>query len=120
MKINFRGPRSPWQTLLAPLLLASLGLHALLLMLPVGSSDEAVIPPPDPDQDTVAITRVPPAGTPDAAATPGTTPAPGPPAQPLASTTTPAPATAPRRAAVPPRSQPAQPQSRSTASEPRP
>ncbi|HIK44896.1 MAG TPA: TonB family protein [Leptolyngbyaceae cyanobacterium M65_K2018_010] len=43
------------------MLLASLGLHGLFLMLPTGASDEAMIPPPDPEQDSVAITRVPPA-----------------------------------------------------------
>ncbi|MGB7312515.1 MAG: hypothetical protein WA939_06255, partial [Nodosilinea sp.] len=48
------------------MLLASLGLHGLVLMLPAGSGGEAVIPPPDPEQDSVAITRVPPAGEPDA------------------------------------------------------
>lgn len=114
MKINFRGPRSPWQALLAPMLLASIGLHALILMLPAGSSDEAVIPPPDPEQDTVAITRVPPAGTPDAAAspvvttTPGVAVAPGTRVAPVApaARVAPAPVVAPRRAAIPPRSQP--------------
>jgi len=53
--------RPLWQTLLAPMLLASLGLHGLLLLLPVASSDEAAIPPPDPEQDNIAITRIPPA-----------------------------------------------------------
>ncbi len=62
--------RPLWQVLLAPMLLASLGLHGLVLMLPAGSSDQAVIPPPDPEQDSVAITRVPPAGE-SAAAVPG-------------------------------------------------
>ena len=67
--------RPLWQVLLAPMLLASLGLHGLVLMLPAGSSNEAMIPPPDPEQDSVAITRVPPAGeseivTPGAEATP--------------------------------------------------
>jgi outer membrane biosynthesis protein TonB len=67
--------RPRWQILLAPMLLASLGLHGLLLMLPVGPSD-VVIPPPDPEQDSVAITRVPPAGIPEAAATPTSAAAP--------------------------------------------
>lgn len=53
--------RPLWQTLLAPMLLASLGLHGLLLLIPVASSDEAAIPPPDPEQDNIAITRIPPA-----------------------------------------------------------
>ncbi|MEO1067934.1 MAG: TonB family protein [Cyanobacteria bacterium J06638_6] len=108
MKMNFRGPRSHWQRLLAPMLLASLGLHALILMLPAGSSNEAVIPPPDPEQDTVAITRIPPAGTPDTATTPLVTATPGGAVAP-ASPAAPAPATAPQRAAVPPRSRPTQP-----------
>lgn len=53
--------RPLWQTLLAPMLLASLGLHGLVLMLPTGAAGDAVIPPPDPEQDNVAITRIPPA-----------------------------------------------------------
>lgn len=60
--------RPLWQILWAPMLLASLGLHGLLLLLPA-SSEDVVIPPPDPEQDSVAITRIPPAGSPDAAAT---------------------------------------------------
>jgi hypothetical protein len=66
MAIRFTAPKKSkplWQTLLAPMLLASLGLHGLVLMLPAGSSDE-VIPPPDPEQDSVAITRVPPPAVP--------------------------------------------------------
>ena len=72
--------RPLWQTLFAPMLLASLGLHGLLLFMPTGASSEAPIPPPDPEQDSIAITRVPPAGTADPAATPtpaGTAPAAG-------------------------------------------
>ncbi len=53
--------RPLWQVWLAPMLLASLGLHGLFLLIPVASSDEAVIPPPDPEQDNIAITRIPPA-----------------------------------------------------------
>ena len=68
--------RPLWQTLLAPMLLASLGLHGLFLLIPMASSDEAVIPPPDPEQDNIAITRIPPAATataqPSAATTTGT------------------------------------------------
>lgn len=62
--------RPLWQLLLAPMLLASLGLHGLVLMLPAGTADDAPLPPPDPEQDSVAITRVPPAGTADATAAP--------------------------------------------------
>ncbi|MGB3202824.1 MAG: hypothetical protein WBA99_18100 [Nodosilinea sp.] len=115
--------RSPWRGVIAPMLLASLGLHGLFLLMPTGVSSEAPIPPPDPEQDSIAITRVPPAGTADPAATsaPGavaptaSVPAPSPirPQQsPQAISRT---APAPRQAA--PRSQ--QPQ-RSAARSPRP
>ncbi|WP_155523514.1 hypothetical protein [Nodosilinea nodulosa] len=67
-KGKIQGQRSPWQNLLAPMLLASLGLHGLLLLMPIGASDESPIPPPDLEQDSVAITHVPPAGMPDSAA----------------------------------------------------
>ncbi|QQE63950.1 hypothetical protein GFS31_06220 [Leptolyngbya sp. BL0902] len=40
------------------MLLASLGLHGAVLMLPTGASDDSPIPPPDPEQDSVAMTRV--------------------------------------------------------------
>lgn len=53
-------PKPGWQKLVAPMLLASLGLHGLLLLLPV-SSEEDALPPPDFEQDNIAITRVPPA-----------------------------------------------------------
>lgn len=59
--------RPRWQLLLAPMLLASLGLHGLVLMLPAGTGEEALVPPPDPEQDSIAITRVPPAGESDVA-----------------------------------------------------
>ncbi|MBD2114206.1 MULTISPECIES: TonB family protein [Cyanophyceae] len=62
--------RPLWQKLLAPMLLASLGLHGLLLLLPTGT-DDVPVPPPDPEQDSVAITRVPPAGQSDVAAIAG-------------------------------------------------
>ncbi|MGG6237921.1 energy transducer TonB [Nodosilinea sp. AN01ver1] len=131
--------RPLWQTLLAPMLLVSLGLHGLVLMLPAGSDGEAVIPPPDPEQDSVAITRVPPAGTPEsgaAAASTTTTPVPARPSvpigaarqsQPLSQATAPQPTPQPAsrsRSPQPqarPRSQP-QPQSPppQSASDPRP
>ncbi|MFH7244942.1 MAG: hypothetical protein ACHWZW_19070 [Spirulina sp.] len=54
-------PQAPlWQRLIAPMLLASLGLHGLILLVPTGASQDAAIPPPDPEQDSVAITRIPP------------------------------------------------------------
>ncbi len=53
-------PQTPlWQKLLAPMLLVSLGLHGLMLLVPTGASQDEVIPPPDPEQDSVAITRLP-------------------------------------------------------------
>ncbi len=84
--------RPLWQTLLAPMLLASLGLHGLFLLLPAGSSNEAIIPPPDPEQDSVAITRVPPAETGPA----------GQPAGPTPTTAVPIPAEQAQRLAAPP------------------
>ncbi len=42
------------------MLLMSLGLHGVLLLLPIGGADQAVMPGPDPEQDSVTITRVPP------------------------------------------------------------
>lgn len=106
--------RPLWQTLLAPMLLVSLGLHGLVLMLPAGSGGEAVIPPPDAEQDSVAITRVPPAGVSEAgaeAASATTTPVPAR----QAAATMAIPQTQPQpRATVPQsRSQPPQPQPRS-------
>ena len=59
--IEHNAKRPLWQVLLAPMLLASLGLHGLFLLIPVASPNGAVIPPPDPEQDNIAITRIPPA-----------------------------------------------------------
>ncbi|MBE9158747.1 energy transducer TonB [Nodosilinea sp. LEGE 06152] len=109
--------RPLWQTLLAPMLLASLGLHGLVLMLPAGSSGDAVIPPPDPEQDSVAITRVPPAGAPEleaAAAPTTTTPVP---ARQTAPAAVPQPQPQPRATVPRARSQPPQPQAQA---QPRP
>lgn len=47
-----------WRWLLAPMLLASLGLHGLVLFAPVTPSDEELVPPPDPEEDGVAITKI--------------------------------------------------------------
>ncbi|MEA5450851.1 TonB family protein [Leptolyngbya sp. CCNP1308] len=106
--------RPLWQLLLAPMLLASLGLHALVLMLPAGTSDDALVPPPDPEQDSIAITRVPPAGEPDAA---GTTALPPTPLQgrPAIAAQSPSTTAAPRPAVTQSRSQP-----RSSQPRPRP
>lgn len=46
------------------MLLASLGLHGLLLFFPVASSEDGAIPPPDFEQDNIAITRIPPSAPP--------------------------------------------------------
>lgn len=91
--------RPLWQLLLAPMLLASLGLHALVLMLPAGSGNDAPIPPPDPEQDSVAITRVPPAGTSEVAGAPAlpSVPLQG---RPAIAAPTPSATTAPRSAVV--------------------
>lgn len=43
--------------MVAPMLLASLGLHGLFLLVPMGQSKEGAIPPPDPEKDSVAISR---------------------------------------------------------------
>lgn len=69
--------RPLWQ-FIAPMLLISLALHGAFLLIPVASSDDEVLPPPDPEQDNIAITRIPPT-TPTAAATPA--PATGQPAR---------------------------------------
>lgn len=54
-------PKRPlWQLLLAPMLFLSLGLHALLLFTPLAASDDEAVPPPDPEEDSIAITRIPP------------------------------------------------------------
>jgi len=55
-------PKKPgipyWRWLLAPMLLASVGLHGLILFAPVGPSEEELLPPPDPEEDGVAITKI--------------------------------------------------------------
>lgn len=58
-----------------PLFLLVLGLHAGLLMIPVSGSSDDVIPAPDPEGDTISVTRIPPidrndASLSDALATP--------------------------------------------------
>lgn len=59
--------RPLWQILLAPMLLMSLGLHGAVLFMPIASSDEDLIPPPDPEQDNIAIVRIPPPAAPEPA-----------------------------------------------------
>ena len=62
--------KSAWPRLVAPMLLASLGLHGLLLLLPLGQQQEGAIAAADLEEDSIAITRVAPSS-----------PAPGPGAQ---------------------------------------
>ena len=47
------------------MLLASLALHGALLLIPTAASDDAAIPPPDFEQDNIAITRIPPTAPPN-------------------------------------------------------
>ncbi|MGF1457941.1 MAG: hypothetical protein ACFBSG_02845 [Leptolyngbyaceae cyanobacterium] len=47
-----------WRWLLAPMLLVSVGLHGLVLFTPVGPSDDDLLPPPDPEEDGIAITKI--------------------------------------------------------------
>ncbi len=47
-----------WRWLLPPMLLASLGLHGLFLFVPMGASDEDLVPPPDPEEDGIAVTKI--------------------------------------------------------------
>lgn len=47
-----------WRWLLAPMLLASLGLHGLILFVPIAPSDEDLVPPPDPEEEGIAITKI--------------------------------------------------------------
>lgn len=70
--------KSLWTRLIAPMLLASLGLHGLLLFLPLGRSEEGAIASADLEEDSIAITRVAPSS-----------PAPSPGAQAIVSGVTP-------------------------------
>ena len=49
---------SLYPRLLAPMLLASLGLHGLLLMMPTGAAGDTPLAPPDSDEDRVAVADV--------------------------------------------------------------
>ncbi|MEL6249447.1 MAG: energy transducer TonB [Cyanobacteria bacterium J06648_16] len=46
--------------LVRPLFLLVLGLHAGLLAIPISGASDEVIPPPDPEGDTITVTRIPP------------------------------------------------------------
>jgi|GEM_PF-3527624 len=54
--------RPLWQFLLPPMLLLSLGLHGLVLFVPMAPSEEDLVPPPDAEEDGIAITKVDPPG----------------------------------------------------------
>lgn len=47
-----------WRWFLPPMLLASVGLHGLVLFAPISPSEEDLVPPPDPEEDGIAITKV--------------------------------------------------------------
>lgn len=55
--------RSLWRYLLAPMLLLSLVLHGVVLFVPTGVSEDALVPPPDPEEDGIAISRIEPPRT---------------------------------------------------------
>jgi len=75
MALSFPFPKlskSVWPRLVAPMLLASLGLHGLLLFLPLSRSEEGAIASADLEEDSIAITRVAPSSPAPTAATQGT------------------------------------------------
>ncbi|WP_204141777.1 energy transducer TonB [Halomicronema sp. CCY15110] len=47
-----------WRWLIAPMLLVSLGLHGLVLFIPTGPAEEELLPPPDPEEDGVAVIKI--------------------------------------------------------------
>ncbi len=55
--------RPLWQFLLPPMLLLSVGLHGLVLFIPVAPSEDELVPPPDPEEDGIAITKIEPPET---------------------------------------------------------
>lgn len=50
--------RPLWQYLIAPMLFLSLVLHGVILFIPTGASEDALVPPPDPEEDGIAISRI--------------------------------------------------------------
>lgn len=58
MSLQLPKKKPAWYFLLAPMLLASMGLHALVLFVPTGPAEEALLPPPDPEEDGVAVIKV--------------------------------------------------------------
>ncbi|NEP18070.1 MAG: hypothetical protein F6J97_14380 [Leptolyngbya sp. SIO4C1] len=90
---------------LHPMFWLALGLHAALLFIPISGSSDDAVPPPDLEEDTIAVTRVPP----EPSAQPATPPA-----------VAPLPAAAVRRASqAEPASSAAQPASAAQPSQPR-
>ncbi|MBE7380491.1 MAG: hypothetical protein F6J95_003645 [Leptolyngbya sp. SIO1E4] len=51
-------PTQYWKWFLPPMLLLSLGLHGLVLFTPVAPSEDDLVPPPDPEEDGIAITKI--------------------------------------------------------------
>ena len=47
-----------WRWLFPLALLASLGMHGLVLFSPVSPSDDELVPPPDPEEDGIAIIKI--------------------------------------------------------------
>jgi hypothetical protein len=55
-KLTPTSPQLRW--LIAPMLLVSLGLHGLFLFIPTGPAEEELLPPPDPEEDGVAVIKI--------------------------------------------------------------
>jgi hypothetical protein len=114
--------RIPWQAIVRPMLLASLGLHALILLFPLSS--EQPTKPQTKSEEKINLTQVPPKG----AAAPQTRPQPSKPLPPLATRSTLPKVTArsvvrsqtvaPTRSAASPQPAPAQPKPQPTAVDP--
>ena len=52
-------PKTPrWRWLIASTVLVSLGLHGLVLFIPTGPTAEELVPPPDPEEDGVAVIKI--------------------------------------------------------------
>ncbi|WP_008312420.1 hypothetical protein [Leptolyngbya sp. PCC 6406] len=60
--------RPLWQSFVAPMLFISLALHGVILLIPTGASESILVPPPDPEEEGISITRLEPSET--AASTP--------------------------------------------------
>jgi hypothetical protein len=55
-------PKKPsvkyWHWFFPLMLLASIGLHGVVLFMPVAPSEDELVPPPDPEEDGIAITKI--------------------------------------------------------------